>query len=259
MELKKSMEYSLLGSGKRFRPLLCLAVAEALNKEKSFFVPFAASVEMVHAYSLIHDDLPCMDNDDFRRGKPTNHKVFGETLALLAGDGLLTESFLNISRSYREQPGLANELTMILSESAGATGMIAGQVVDMFSKNLKDQKIVLEMHRLKTAKLMAASVEGAAVLSFATPSQRRSLSDFGFLFGVAFQIADDILDYHEGQRDIRNIVELLGASDALELLRSISDQAVAKLKEVGQFEKLENLLRANLQRTQPESIRHASR
>ncbi len=190
-QLLESIEYSLFSGGKRFRPALCLMVEPKA-------VPLAAAIEMVHTYSLIHDDLPCMDNDDERRGLPTNHKKFGEALALLAGDALLTESFFILSDSYRNEPKVAQELVGLLSSAAGLSGMVGGQAMDMnLGATLSDVAAVERVHLAKTAALIAVALEGAAVVQNSSSEIRQHLKELGLCLGLCFQIKDDLLDVEQ--------------------------------------------------------------
>lgn len=191
--LTDSMRYSLLLGGKRIRPVLLLATAEMLGVDKADVMPYAVAIEMIHTYSLIHDDLPAMDNDDFRRGKPSNHKVFGEGAAVLAGDALLNEAFTICLRQSRrgEKYALAGEY---LSECAGAAGMIAGQSADLLNQGKKEFTVEeLEfIYRHKTGKLLTAPVAIAAII--ADNKNFFQLEQFGYEFGRLFQMTDDILD-----------------------------------------------------------------
>ncbi|RAL27097.1 polyprenyl synthetase family protein [Thermoflavimicrobium daqui] len=196
--LRESMKYSLLAGGKRIRPVLVLATVEALNGDTEKAFPFACAIEMIHTYSLIHDDLPSMDNDDYRRGKLTNHKKFSEGTAILAGDALLTEAFGLIAKGAKEtQLSAAIALTMIEEGArfAGARGMIAGQVYDLQSENQKISLSELEnIHRLKTGDLMVYAIRMGAYIAGANQSTLQGLTEFGYGLGLAFQIQDDILD-----------------------------------------------------------------
>jgi geranylgeranyl diphosphate synthase type II len=197
-ELTKAMEYSIFAGGKRLRPVLCIAAAEAVGGDASDVMPVACALEMIHTYSLIHDDLPAMDDDNLRRGKPTNHNVFGEALALLAGDGLLTEAFHLIALSGERRKMDAGMLLKVIStvaEAAGYAGMVAGQVVDMHWQGKQaDLDAVQFIHKHKTAALIRASVVSGAILAGATERQLRAIALYGEKTGLAFQISDDILD-----------------------------------------------------------------
>lgn len=193
-QLKESMLYSLKAGGKRVRPLFVTAVSDYFQADMTQAYTIGACVEMIHTYSLIHDDLPCMDDDDMRRGKPTNHVVFGEALATLAGDALNTISFGILARMPINAE-IKIELIDLLSVAAGAEGMIGGQVLDMEGekKQLSLQELE-EVHVNKTGALLRFSVESGAVLGKATAEQRQALVKFGHHIGLAFQIQDDILD-----------------------------------------------------------------
>lgn len=194
-KLLESMEYSLNNGGKRFRPSLCLHTADLLGVERSKVLPYAAALEMIHTYSLIHDDLPCMDNDDERRGQPTNHVRYGEPLALLAGDGLLTEAFTAISENYSAQPAQGVALVRALSRAAGGSGMVGGQAMDMgLGQPMEDLKALLHIHTGKTAALIAAAVEGAGIIAGLGSEHAQTLRFVGEQLGIAFQVKDDLLD-----------------------------------------------------------------
>ena len=195
--LLASMEYSLLAGGKRLRPALCLTFAELFGTERASVMPFAAGFELIHTYSLIHDDLPPMDNDDMRRGRPSNHKVFGEAGAILSGDGLLTEAFGCMARACPAVP--ADRVLVALAEAvraAGPAGMVGGQVLDMeyTAKTGVDLPAVARMQALKTGALLTASCVCGAVLAGADPAGVDRARRYGAAVGAAFQIVDDILD-----------------------------------------------------------------
>lgn len=195
--LYEAMVYSLGAGGKRIRPILLISSYSMYDSEWRKSIPYAAAVEYVHTYSLIHDDLPAMDDDDFRRGIPTCHKVFGEALAILAGDALLTEAFRIFSETRDDGISLENKVraTWELAKAAGAAGMVGGQVLDMqFASTGANEKAVKEIHRKKTAALIGASVLCGAILSGAGEEDLSVLTRFGSNLGLAFQIVDDILD-----------------------------------------------------------------
>jgi geranylgeranyl diphosphate synthase type II len=209
----EAMRYSLFAGGKRLRPVLCLAAAEAIGGEIEAALPAACALEMIHTYSLIHDDLPAMDNDDLRRGKPTNHKVFGEAIAILAGDGLLTEAFVVLSNYGALLPERAVRLTSIIAKAASYRGMVGGQVVDMLSQNKEaDLETVQNMHSRKTAALISAAAESGALAGGGTEQHVAALATYGRAVGLAFQIADDILD-------IEGNTEILGKTAGADLAR----------------------------------------
>ncbi len=199
--IHRAMRYSLFAGGKRLRPILSLAVAESLGEDAEIALPLAAAIEMVHTYSLIHDDLPSMDNDDFRRGKPTNHRVFGEAMAILAGDALLTTGFETLSRAPYEA-SVRCRLIEMLTSAGGTRGMIGGQVMDISSEAKTLDRVDLEkLHGMKTAALIGFAAVGPAVLLHSGEQAERALSQYGQLIGLAFQIVDDILDV-EGKTEI---------------------------------------------------------
>ncbi|WP_445493146.1 polyprenyl synthetase family protein [Niallia sp. 03133] len=195
--IKESMEYSLSAGGKRIRPLLLFATMHAFGENPEKGLDAAAALEMIHTYSLIHDDLPSMDDDDLRRGRPTNHKVFGEAIAILAGDALLTYSFQLIANSQNDQFSAEIKLKIIeaIAKAAGPEGMVGGQVADMEGEEKKLNKNELEyIHIHKTGKLLIASVLTGAILCNASDEQIGKLKDYAQHLGLAFQIRDDILD-----------------------------------------------------------------
>ena len=192
-EVCRAARYSLLGGGKRIRAVLVLAVCDMLNGDAAAAEQFAAAVEMLHCYSLIHDDLPCMDDDDLRRGKPTNHKVYGETLAILAGDALQPEAF----RLIAQATGLPAESRIaaveVLARAAGADGMVAGQVLDTLC-DVRDEAGLTQLDRLKTCAMISAAAELGCVAAGMDAEKRRQAREFGDGLGLAFQLRDDILD-----------------------------------------------------------------
>ncbi len=199
--LHQAMRYSLFAGGKRIRPILTITAAGVVGQDPLCAIPVAAAIECIHTYSLIHDDLPAMDNDDMRRGKPTAHKVYGEATAILAGDALLNLAFeIMVSESALRTCRQDRLLRVIgsLANSSGSSGLIAGQVVDMLSEgqNVESGQIDYIMRR-KTARLMSASLECGAIIGGGSKAQIDTLALFGEKLGVAFQIRDDILD-HEG-------------------------------------------------------------
>jgi len=191
--LHKAMRYSIFAGGKRLRPALALAAAETVGGTFDEAAPVACALEMIHTYSLIHDDLPAMDNDDLRRGRPTNHKVFGEALAILAGDGLLTLAFETLTRCPKAQTLPA--VLASVARGAGCQGMVGGQVLDIEGEGKPASlDAVQAIHRWKTAALISASCEAGALSAGATPMEAEKMRRFGQKIGLAFQILDDILD-----------------------------------------------------------------
>ncbi len=246
----KAMKYSLMAGGKRLRPVLALAVCEMLGGDRRNVLPFACGIEMIHTYSLIHDDLPAMDNDDYRRGKPTNHKVFGDALAILAGDALLNKAFeLMLLHCMANSDNLKPKLAAmhIIAESAGAEGMIRGQVVDLESEGSDVSKETLEfMHRCKTGALIKAPVLAGAILSGASEDEYRQLSKYAENIGLAFQIKDDIMDVKGSMEEMgkaagrdaagnkSTYVTLFGVEKAEMLLEIAVHAAVDALDSFGQ-------------------------
>jgi geranylgeranyl diphosphate synthase type II len=246
-KLLEAMEYSLVSPGKRMRPVLVLAAAEAAGAEPTPFLPFACAVEMVHTYSLIHDDLPAMDDDDLRRGRLTNHKVFGEAMAILAGDGLLTEAFALVSSGAAE---VAAERRLAaaaeLAFAAGAEGMVGGQAADILAEGMTAElERVKSIHRRKTGALLRASVRiGALACGAAAPTLDR-LSRYGEAIGLAFQVADDVLDEignpettgKNAQRDRAlgkaTVPAVLGVARARELLCELLERALGAISDLG--------------------------
>jgi geranylgeranyl diphosphate synthase type II len=197
--IHRAMRYSLFAGGKRIRPLLCLAAADAVSDTIDGAVTAASTLEFIHTYSLIHDDLPALDNDDYRRGKLTCHKVFGEAMAILAGDALLTLAFQVLAASLTVSERQRAMLTAELATAAGTVGgMIGGQVADLEGEGLRPDAALLDnIHRAKTGALLRASVRMGAIYAGATPGQLAALSAFGEHIGLAFQMIDDILDVEE--------------------------------------------------------------
>ncbi len=194
----ESMKYSLYAGGKRLRPVLAMLAAEACGKKPAFVMPLACGLEMIHTYSLIHDDLPAMDDDTLRRGKPTNHVKYGEAYAILAGDGLLTRAFEVIllnSKIKGAGPGDVIEAALVTAKSAGAEGMVGGQAADILNEGKKHTaKTLSYIHSHKTGALITASVEASAVMCGIKGGQRKIFREFGEKIGLVFQIVDDILD-----------------------------------------------------------------
>jgi geranylgeranyl diphosphate synthase type II len=250
----EAMRYSLFAGGKRLRPILCLSAAEAVGGEIEAAMPAACALEMIHTYSLIHDDLPAMDDDDLRRGKPTSHVVFGEAIAILAGDGLLTEAFVILSDYHILPSERVLRLIGVISRAAGYRGMVGGQVVDMLSQNKPaDLETVQQMHSRKTAALISAATESGALAGGGTDEQVEALARYGRAIGLAFQIADDILDI-EGSTEVlgktagSDVVRgkvtypaAAGLEGSREAARTLVNQALAALEG---FDGKANLLRA---------------
>ena len=193
--IHKAMRYSIFAGGKRLRPILCLAAAEACGGESHKAMPAACAVEVLHTYSLVHDDLPCMDDDDLRRGRPTCHKVFGDGMAVLCGDALLTEAFLILAQTPGTPRYKADAFIKELALTSGSRHLIGGQVMDLEGegKSLTKAQLIL-IHKAKTAALLTTSLRLGAMAVNATPAKLEALTTFGQCLGLAFQIIDDILD-----------------------------------------------------------------
>ena len=194
-ELAASMEYSLTAGGKRLRPILLMAAADAVGAKGTDFVQAACGIEMIHTYSLIHDDLPAMDHDDYRRGKLTHHQVSGEAMAILAGDALLTQAFEVILRQPHVPAELLLQVVKEMSIAAGPNGMVGGQVIDMLSEGKRiSMEELRKMHMGKTGALFRAAIRSGAIMARADEKQLEALTTYADCFGLAFQITDDILD-----------------------------------------------------------------
>lgn len=194
----EAMRYSLLGGGKRLRPILCLAAAETVGGETRQVLPVACALEMIHTYSLIHDDLPAMDDDDLRRGRPTCHKQFDEATAILAGDGLLTAAFLVMAGAARDYPDQSLDYARIIYDIAAASGyqgMVGGQMADLLAEGHPSTLPQVEaIHRLKTGALLTVAVQSGAILGGGSAAEIDALTKYGEKFGLIFQITDDLLD-----------------------------------------------------------------
>ncbi len=244
--IHRAMRYSMFAGGKRLRPILCIAACEAVGGDYRKALPLACAVECIHTYSLIHDDLPCMDNDDFRRGKPTNHKVFGDGIAVLAGDGLQALAFELVSRAEPTSRYGHREYLKDLSWASGSRALVGGQVADMEGEGkrlgIKDLEFI---HRGKTAALIRASVRLGAMAGNAEEKKLRAITHFGEAVGLAFQVVDDILDVTQSTEKLGKsagkdlIAEkmtypaLLGLNGAREAADRLTRRAMAALKPMG--------------------------
>lgn len=242
----EAMRYSLFAGGKRLRPIMLMAAADAVGGEGSRYLNVACGLEMIHTYSLIHDDLPAMDNDDYRRGKLTSHKVFGDGMAILAGDALLTEAFTTMLSQPDVDPRILLTVIKEISAAAGAKGMIGGQVIDLSSEGkMIDLETVELMHQGKTGALFQAALRAGAQLAGAEYWQVEALTEYAQQFGLAFQITDDILDVTGSQEkigkpvgsDIRNhkatYVTLYSLAEAKEMAKETVDKALAAVSKFG--------------------------
>lgn len=244
-KLIESMKYSLEAGGKRVRPSLVFEFNALCSGRLECAVPFACAVEMIHTYSLIHDDLPCMDDDDLRRGKPSNHKVFGEDIALLAGDALLTLAFETITcKNSVEICGAEAccKAASVLAGYAGASGMVGGQVIDLMSENTNAPiEVLQEMDYKKTACLIKSACELGCISAGADDAKVRAASEYGECIGIAFQIQDDILDVTSSDEELgkpvgsdkenskSTYVSLLGIDECKKLVTKLTDKAVSAL------------------------------
>lgn len=237
--LSRAMRYAVLSGGKRFRPLLTLATTAGLKADWEKAVSFACAIEFIHNYSLVHDDLPLMDDDDLRRGQPTCHKAFGEEVALLVGDALLTLAFevLAHARLLPEHEAVRGKIVGVLSRQAGYAGMIGGQFLDvtLSPNNISREKFLMLMQK-KTGALIQASVKIGAYLGHASPLQEEALAEYGKNVGLAFQTRDDIKDWTEdtaGDRPVRaNSVAIFGLEQAEKNLQQYINSAVTALERI---------------------------
>jgi len=241
----QAMHYSLFAGGKRLRPILCLAAAEAVGGDAGEALPVACALEMVHTYSLIHDDLPAMDDDDLRRGQPTCHKQFDEATAILAGDGLLTAAFHILAAAASRFEGRERDLLEVmelLGAAAGYQGMVGGQMLDLMAEGRQVSLKELEtIHRLKTGALLTAAVRAGALVGGGSRGEVTLLTGYGEKFGLAFQVTDDLLDVEgeaaemgkatgmDEKRQKATYPALLGVEAAREWARRLVEQAVAEL------------------------------
>lgn len=240
--LYQAMRYAVLSGGKRFRPLLLLSSGECFRVPERRLLPFACGLELIHAYSLVHDDLPSMDNDDFRRGKPSCHRAFGENVALLAGDALLTLAFEVMAEAPvpRTLTSQKEEAVRLISRMAGGRGMIEGQYMDItLSRETTSGEDLRELLRKKTGALITAAVVTGAILGKARIPEREALEKYGQNVGIAFQIRDDILDSGEtgGKDGLKspNFVDSYGMDEAKKRLGEYVEEALMFLEEAGLY------------------------
>jgi len=249
-QIVEAMRYSLFAGGKRLRPILCLAATEVVGGKRETALPVACALEMIHTYSLIHDDLPAMDNDDFRRGKPTNHRIFGEAIAILAGDGLLTEAFYLLSYPdllERIPPVQLVRISHLVAQAAGFRGMISGQVMDLEATGkeigLEELKVI---HDHKTGALIQVAMESGAIIGGGNEIEVEALKEYGTQIGLAFQIVDDILDIEGNPEEMgkntgsdefqqkATYPKLLGLSKAKEMAQTCIKRGIHALKPFGE-------------------------
>lgn len=244
--IHKAMRYSLFAGGKRMRPALCLAAAEACGGKERDAMPLACAVECIHTYSLIHDDLPAMDDDAFRRGKPTNHKVFGEGIAVLAGDALLTQAF-EIAALCKGWPRYSHrDIVLEIARAAGSLQLIAGQVADLEGEGKKTSEAQLKyIHERKTSALLCCSARLGGMSANCTAGQLKALTDFGYNVGLAFQIIDDILDVTQTSEQLGKTAgkdtaaqkatypAIVGLEKSRKIAKRLTDRSFAALKVFG--------------------------
>ena len=248
-KIYEAMRYSLLAGGKRLRPILCIAACELCGGDQVLAMPTACALEMIHTMSLIHDDLPAMDNDDFRRGKPTNHKVYGDDIAILAGDGLLAYAFeFAVTQTPQADPQAMLQVVARLGKTVGAAGLVGGQVLDLESEGRTDitPETLSFIHTHKTGALLEASVLTGAILAGASPDTQQRLSRYAQNIGLAFQIIDDILDITATQEELGKTAgkdikaqkatypSLLGIETSRQQARTLIDEAIESLSPFGQ-------------------------
>ena len=243
----KAMNYSLSAGGKRIRPVMMLACSELVGGDTSSVMPFACALEMIHTYSLIHDDLPCMDNDDLRRGKPTNHKVFGEAMAVLAGDALLNCAFETMLKNAEVSPNMTLAAMSEIAAASGTEGMIGGQVIDIESEGKTiDAVTLMTMHLHKTAALIMAASRVGALLGGGSREDLSSMEEFARYLGIAFQIKDDILDVTgneetlgkktgvDGLLEKSTFISIYGMEQSQNLLNDYTNKAIEVLSRYGE-------------------------
>jgi geranylgeranyl diphosphate synthase type II len=260
--IHEAMRYSLFAGGKRVRPALCLAAATACGGQLTAALPLACAVECIHTYSLIHDDLPAMDDDDFRRGKPTNHKVFGEGIAVLAGDALLTQAFEIVAQARATTRYSHQALVLELARASGSLQLIAGQVADLEAEGKRITAQHLRyIHERKTSALLSCSVRLGGMSANCSAAQLKALTDFGYHVGLAFQVIDDILDVTQSSdklgktagKDMKaqkaTYPSIVGLARSRKIAAELTDRAFAALKVFkGRAPALEGLARYLLQR-----------
>ncbi len=242
----RAMKYSINAGGKRIRPVIMLATSELICGTHDGVMPFACALEMIHTYSLIHDDLPCMDNDDLRRGKPTNHKVFGEAIAVLAGDALLNKAFEIILKNSQLSPNMTLAAMNEIATAAGTEGMIGGQVIDIESENKQiDAVTLMSLHLNKTAALIMSAAKTGALLGGGSREDLLLMEEFARYLGIAFQIKDDILDVEgkeeflgkktgaDKENDKSTFVSIYGLEQSKKVLDDYTKKAIDCLSSYG--------------------------
>lgn len=260
--LHKAMRYSIFAGGKRMRPVLCLAAAEACGGSVQEAMPLACALECIHTYSLIHDDLPAMDNDDYRRGKLTNHKVFGEGIAILAGDALLTQAFEIAARCRGWRRYAHRDIILELTRAAGSLQLIAGQVADLEGEGKRiDAKQLQYIHERKTSALLCCCVRLGGMSANCPPARLKALTEFGYNVGLAFQVIDDILDVTQTSEQLGKTAgkdtasqkatypSLIGLEQSRRIAQRLTERAFAALRTFkGEAVELEALAKFLLER-----------
>ena len=256
VKLYESMKYSITSGGKRIRPLLSLFTYEMFRDDLERVVPYGCAVELIHTYSLIHDDLPCMDNDDFRRGKPTNHKVFGEAMAVLAGDSLLNLAAEVLTKEISNYDNLddikkgVNAMKVIFAAS-GSKGMAGGQAIDLlYDENQYTEDVLKSMYKLKTGELIKASILSGAVLGGASAEQYQKLLEFAYSLGLIYQLQDDVLDMEKDRETGKITLLNYLKEDPEEYIEKKTAEAIENLKSLElNSEKLEDFVTGLLNRS----------
>ena len=231
--LIKAQRYGLLGGGKRIRAFLTMEICKLFGGKAEAAMPYACAIEMIHASSLIHDDLPCMDNDDFRRGKPSTHKVYGENIALLAGDCMMVKAFEVIINNPYSTDETNAQAIRILCESTGSNGMLAGQGMDVYASNNKlDFESLISLHRHKTGCLISASAKlGCLAAGIELNSEKfKSAVEYSESIGLAFQIIDDILDYLNGQKELNSFLSFMTLEEARKYAKDLTQHGIDAIK-----------------------------
>ncbi|MDD3439130.1 MAG: polyprenyl synthetase family protein [Clostridiaceae bacterium] len=245
--IMEAMRYSLLAGGKRLRPILAIMSCELFGGQEEEVLPFACCIEMIHTYSLIHDDLPAMDNDDLRRGRPTSHKVFGEGFAVLAGDALLNSAFETMTAILMDNPKPEYIRAMnIICRASGISGMIGGQCIDLYYENRSiDIETLKSMHRKKTGALIKASLAAGAVIARADEGDIKNIMEFGDAIGLAYQVEDDILDVSGSEEKLgksinkdaefhkSNFISFYGLDKSISIAAELIGEAKKKLERYG--------------------------
>ena len=256
VKLYESMKYSITSGGKRIRPLLSLFTYEMFRDDLERVVPYGCAVELIHTYSLIHDDLPCMDNDDFRRGKPTNHKVFGEAMAVLAGDSLLNLAAEVLTKEISNYDNLDDikkgvQAMKVIFAASGSKGMAGGQAIDLLYDESKYTEDVLKsMYKLKTGELIKASILSGAVLGGASAEQYQKLLEFAYSLGLIYQLQDDVLDMEKDRETGKITLLNYLKEDPEEYIEKKTAEAIENLKSLElNSEKLEDFVTGLLNRS----------